>query len=80
MCLVRSWNTGLEAMCRAAWLSQNNDAGLECLIPMSLNKCRSHNTSQTVTAMALYSSSANDLEMVLCFLDFHEIKESPIKT
>jgi hypothetical protein len=30
--------------------------------------------------MALYSASADDLEIVLCFLDFHEIKESLIKT
>ena len=29
--------------------------------------------------MALYSTSAEDLETMNCFLDFHEIRESPKK-
>ena len=29
--------------------------------------------------MALYSASTEDLETIDCFLDFHEIKESPKK-
>lgn len=29
--------------------------------------------------MARYSASADDLEMVVCFLAFHETKESPKK-
>ena len=29
--------------------------------------------------MALYSASAEDLENIDCFLDFHEIRESPKK-
>ena len=29
--------------------------------------------------MALYSASAEDLDMVVCFLDFQETKESPRK-
>ena len=30
--------------------------------------------------MALYSASTEDLETMNCFLDFHEIRESPKKT
>ena len=30
--------------------------------------------------MALYSASTENLEITDCFLDFHEIKESPKKT
>ena len=37
-------------------------------------------TSETATAMALYFDSAEDRETVCCFLDFHEIKDSPRKT
>ena len=35
--------------------------------------------SLVVAAKALYSASADDLEMVGCFLDFQEIRESPKK-
>ena len=36
--------------------------------------------SQTTTAMDLYSVSDEDRDTVCCFLDFHEIKETPRKT
>ena len=38
MCLVLSWNTRFEPICRIAWLSQNNKASLLCSIPISLRK------------------------------------------
>ena len=37
-------------------------------------------TSQTATAIARYSDSAEDLEIVCYLLDFQEIKDSPRKT
>lgn len=33
--------------------------------------------SQTVNVIVLYSLLAEDLEMVVCFLDFHAIAEPP---
>ena len=33
-----------------------------------------------VAAKALYSASVEEREMVTCFLDFHEMSESPRKT
>ena len=36
--------------------------------------------SQGVTAIALYSASADDLEIVDCFFALQEINESPKKT
>ncbi|GJV19607.1 alcohol dehydrogenase 1 [Tanacetum coccineum] len=40
-------------------------------------KFTSQVTSQQVKAIALYSASADDLDTTACFLDFHEIVESP---
>lgn len=77
MCLVRSWNKGLAAMCRAALLSQYNVAGSEKITPMSENKPVIQTISQEVVAMALYSASAEDLQTVLCFLVPQDTKESP---
>lgn len=39
----------------------------------------SHCSSHTVKARAWYSASAEDLDMVACFLDHHDINESPKK-
>ena len=36
--------------------------------------------SQTAIAMDLYSDSAEDRDIVYCFLDFHEMRDSPKKT
>ena len=36
--------------------------------------------SHTATAIDLYSDFVEDRDTVCCFLDFHEIKESPRKT
>ncbi|MCI62208.1 hypothetical protein A2U01_0083465, partial [Trifolium medium] len=40
----------------------------------------SHCNSQVRLAKALYSDSELDLEIVVCFLDFHEIREEPRNT
>lgn len=39
-----------------------------------------HRTSLLVVAKARYSASVEDLEMVSCFLVFHDIRDSPRKT
>lgn len=47
-----------------------------------LKSCKrnvNHWSSQTVKARARYSDSKDDRETVGCFLDFHEIGESPRK-
>ena len=71
---------GLEAMCMAAWLSQKSKAGVNKVIWKSVNNCLSQNNSLAVAAIALYYALAEDREMVDCFLDFHDTKESPRKT
>ncbi|KAE8696260.1 putative nucleotide binding protein [Hibiscus syriacus] len=45
--------------------------------PSSLAKPFNHVNYAVVTAMLLYSASADDLAMTFCFLDFHEINEFP---
>ena len=75
--LVHSWKTGLVAMYRAAWLSQNNIAGLWWLIFKSLSSCITQVISQATLAIALYSASTKDLDTTPCFLDLQDIKESP---
>lgn len=39
----------------------------------------SHQTSQVVDARAQYFASEEDLEIVACFLDFHDIRACPRK-
>ena len=46
----------------------------------SLNKVSIHINSHVAFAMALYSASTEDLEIVCYFFDFQETKESPMKT
>lgn len=46
----------------------------------SLSDRTSQETSLTVAANALYSASADELETVVCFYDFHETKKSPRNT
>lgn len=79
ICLVRSWNVGLEAMWRAAWLSQNKIAGDEAGIWKSRNSCVIHIISLIVTARARYSASAEELDTMGCFLARHDKRESPRK-
>uniref|UniRef100_A0A7C9D5U8 Uncharacterized protein n=1 Tax=Opuntia streptacantha TaxID=393608 RepID=A0A7C9D5U8_OPUST len=79
MCLVRSWNTGLEAMCRAAWLSQARGTGAKFVIPRSLNNVSNQTISQHVVAIARYSASAEERATTVCFLTFQDIGEWPSK-
>ena len=66
-------------MCKAAWLSQNKETTWGCEILKSLKIDSNHIISQTTTAIALYSASADDLDIVVCFLDFQDINDSPKK-
>lgn len=75
--LNRRLNTPL--MCKAAWLSQNSRVALGCFTCKSQRRKSNQTISHTTTAIELYSASANDLETIFCFLDFHETKESPKK-
>ena len=46
----------------------------------SRNKYLSHVNSQVIEVIDLYSASAEDLETVVCFLLFQEIRDLPKKT
>ena len=63
----------------AAWLLQNKRASRGSSIQKTLRSCCSQMISLVVAAKALYSASAEDLEMVGCFFDFQEMSESPKK-
>lgn len=67
-------------MCSADLLSQYNVTGERDVILKSLRRAKSHVISQQESAIALYSASAKDLEIVDYFLLFHEIKENPSST
>jgi hypothetical protein len=79
MCLVRSWYTGLAAIWRAAWLSYKSKAAKVWGIWRSWSKLSNQTISQVVEANERYSTYAEDWEMIVCFLDFQETKESPKK-
>lgn len=64
----------------AAWLSYNKRAEVWTLIIKFVIEEESHTNSQDVNANALYSTSTDDLETILHFLDFKETKESPKNT
>ena len=74
ICLVLSWNIGFSPIYMAAWVPQKSIASLGWNTSKSFNKAKIQVISQVVTAMALYSASAEDLETMNCFLDFHEIR------
>jgi len=75
-CLVLSWNSLLWAICLADWLSQKRFATLLTMMQRSLTRYTSHCISQHVVVRAWYFSEEEDLEMLFCFLVFHDIKES----
>ncbi|CAL8988629.1 unnamed protein product [Prunus brigantina] len=79
MCFVRSWNTGLAAMCRAAWLSQYKRAGCKCVTCKSCKRYLSHTNSQVRDAMDLYSDSAEERDTIDCFLLFQDMGAPPRK-
>jgi hypothetical protein len=78
-CLVLLWNTGLEAMCIALWLSQYNVGSLTHLVCKSFKRYKSHWSSQVAVESALYSASDEDLDTVYCFLARRDIKDEPRK-
>ena len=67
-------------MCKAAWLSQNNNAGHGWFMCRYLNKENIHINSQVAFSMERYSVSVDDLDIVCYFFDFQETMESPMKT
>ena len=79
MCFVRSWKTGLAAICNAAWLSQYNNAGSDSETFKSWRMYLNQVNSKQVFVIARYSASADDLDTLVCFLDFQEIIEFPRK-
>lgn len=79
MCLVRSWNTGLAAMWMAARLSQKNGTVPACLTSKCYNNMRNHMILHVVLAVTRYSTSAEERETIVCFLERHVIGEDPRK-
>lgn len=77
---VRSWKIGFVAIWIAAWLSQKINAGEEDVIWKSRRSWCIQTSSLVVDAKALYSASADDLEIMVCFLALQEISESPRST
>lgn len=65
MCLVRSWDAGLEAIYMVAWLSKKNNAGCETSTRKSWSN---YLILRTVKAKAQYSTSEEDLQTVACIL------------
>jgi len=80
ICFVCLWKTGLAVICKAAWLSQNNGAWAVYGVFKSCSIKSNQVSSKHVLAIARYSTSANDLETLACFLDFYEMSEFPRKT
>lgn len=70
ICLVRLWNTGLAIIWSVAWLSQKRATGLELWIAKSFNRCYNYVISQVAIAIAWYSASRVDLDIVFYFFDF----------
>lgn len=60
-------------MTNAALLSQFNRVGGIFFKPRSFSNTDNQVNSHVVRAMALYSASAEDLEIIDCFLDLPEI-------
>ncbi len=61
----------------AALLSQYNFAGCGCEIWRSANNCFNQVISQQVEAITLYSASAEERDIVVCFFVFQDIGEFP---
>jgi len=75
MCFVRSWKTGFVAICKATWLSQKSRADKLHDTFKSCNRYRNKIISKLVLTIARYSTSADDLDTLVCFFYFHEIIE-----
>lgn len=75
-----SWNIELAVICNVAWLSHNYNEDLECNWRKFESRERIQVISHTTHAIDLYSTSTNDLEIVVCFFDFQNKSECPRKT
>lgn len=69
----------IPAICKIAWLSENNFVGVSCGTFRSCRIYRNHVSSKHVLVLARNFAFANDLETFYCFPDFHETREFPRK-
>jgi len=71
---VCSWNTGLEAICMAAWLSQNKILGVWQTKWRSASRFLSQINSYEADVIARYSASTLERATTCCFLLFQDTK------
>ena len=76
ICFVRSWRTGLLAICIATWLLQFITIGCYRWHPFQ-KRDWIHISSQAVWVMTLYSASTLDRATTFCFLHRHVNKLPP---
>lgn len=62
--------------CRTALLSQNTLISYSIEMPHSVNNPSNHTTFVVAVARPLYPASAELLDTVSCFLDFHDTNDS----
>lgn len=79
ICLIHLWKIGFLHMCMADFLSLNNFMGVVTLIHRVKSNCFSHNNSQIVSAMDLYSASALERATTDCCLFFQLTKFPPTR-
>ena len=77
MCFILSWKTGLLAILIALVLSPWRGVELPTMTPNSQRRRRSQMISALANNITQYSASAEDFETVVCFLHFHETRDSP---
>ena len=77
MCLALLWKTGFLAICIAAWLSQCNGMGAFINTPSEASSDLIQISSLVTIALARYSTSAEDLDTVVCFFVFHGMGDPP---
>lgn len=73
--LVKSQNS---SNVNATVLSENKTGGEDGSTSNDFRRVQNNIISQEERAKALYSASADDLEIVCCFLELYQIIESPI--
>lgn len=79
MCLINSWNIGLEAMWITALLSQYKEvAGVEWTYKSS-SKEEIITKLLIVVAIAWYFASSKNHDIVAYILNFHDTRVLPIK-
>lgn len=78
-CSVRSWRTGLLAICMALLLSRNKDVGGWMWTPKSYKMRERWIVSIIVMDLAQYSTSILKRETTSCFFLFQKIREMPRK-